>query len=170
MFIGTPLKPDKQIKQLLKRKKHGFIPESIWMNGVITNSNSLFKHLFKRHSFTNDATSKFFFDLKNRINLIVILNENFNQVALKESSFKRIPTILLNSEYNTFNSNLTTYKVPGNYAFTKKIVRNNFFFILLNSLLKKAERFRKKQVQINKKQTRLKYLNNSRKNVFTKKK
>ena len=101
LFIGTPLKLDKQIKQLLKRKKHSFIPESIWMNGVITNSKSSFKHLLKRHSFTNDATSEFLFDLKNRINLIVILNENFNQVALKESSLKRVLTILLKKLFQT---------------------------------------------------------------------
>ena len=140
------------------------------MNGIITNSKSLFKHLFKRQSLTKDTTSKFLFELKNQINLIVILNENFNQVALKESSLKRVPTISLSSKYNPFNSNLTTYKVPGNYTFTKKIIRDNFFFLLLNSLLKKAERFRKKQIQINKKQPRRKYLKNFRKNVRTKKK
>lgn len=170
LFVGTPLKLSKQIRQLLKRKKHSFIPESVWMSGVITNSESSFKHLFKKHTFTNDTTLKPLFNLKNQIDLIIILNENFSQAALKESSLKRVTTISLNSEYDTFNFNLATYKVSGNYNFTRKIIRNNFFFLLLNSIFKKAERLKKKQARLGQRHTEIKYLTNYRRNVFTKKK
>ena len=149
LFIGTPLKLNSKIKQLLKNKKHNFIPETVWMNGIITNQKPSFKYLLKRHAVANDKTSKFLFNLKNQADLIVVLNENINLIALKESAIKRVPTISLNSNYNLSNLNLSTYKVIGDYNFMNKPIRNNLFFLLLSSLLKKAERLKKKRIHIN---------------------
>ena len=172
LFIGTPLKLDNQLKQLLKNKKHNFIPESVWMSGIITNSRSLFKHLIKQHNINKNKTSKFLFSLKNQTDLIVLLNENSNQAALKESSLKQVPIISLNVNHNFFKSNFSTYKAIGNYNFSKKTIRNNFFFLLLNSILKKAEQAKKRQTHYHyiKKQRKIKNLFHNRKNVFKKKK
>lgn len=170
LFIGTPLKLSNYIKQLLKGKKHSFIPESIWMSGIITNSKPSFKHLIKQHAIGKNKTSKFLFNLKNQADLIVVLNEGSNLAALEESSLKRVPTILLNVSYNFSNSDLSTYKAMGNYNFTKKTIRNNFFFLLLSSILKKAEQARKQQVQYIKKQKRIRNSFSKKKNVFKKKK
>lgn len=147
LFIGAPIHLSKQIKQLLKTKRHSFIPEQIWLNGIITNSSSSFKYLLKRHAINNDKTSNFLFNLKNQIDLIVLLDEKVNLPTLKENLLKRIPTISLNSNYNLPNNELVTYKVTGDYKFGKKKIRNNFFFLLLSSLLKKAETLRKRQLQ-----------------------
>lgn len=176
LFIGTPIELNNKIKQLLKSKKHSFIPESIWMKGIVTNSNSSFKHLIKRHAINSDKTTKFLFNLKNPISLIVILNEKFNVAALKESSLKRIPTVSLNANYDLSNLTLSTYKVSGDYNFTKKKIRNNIFFLLLNALLKKAEIIKKKQIEINTKRKKSKVAQKTwntikrKKNVFSKKK
>ena len=176
LFIGMPIKLNNQIKQMLKGKKHSFVPESIWMSGVITNARSSFKHLAKQHAINNDKTSKFLFNLKDQADLIVLLNEKLNMTALIESSSKRIPTISLDATYNLTNLNLSTYKVPGDYAFTDKKIRDNIFFLLLNSILKKAEIVRKKQIQTNIKRKKLKLVKktwnqiNSKKNGSSKKK
>ena len=176
LFIGTPLQLNNKIKQLLKYKKHSFIPESIWMNGIITNSKASFKHLLKRHIGSNNKLSKFLFNLKNQVDLIVILNEKANLSALGESSLKRVPIISLDSNYSLSNRNLTTYKVIGSYRFVNKNIRNNLFFLLLSSLLKKAEVLREKNIQINLKQKKFKTTkkswnpNNYKKHVFSKKK
>ena len=170
LFIGTPLKLNNQIKQLLKGKKHSFIPESVWMSGIITNSKPSFKHLIKQHAINKDKTSKLLFNLKNQADLIVILNENSNLTALEESSLKRVPTISLNASCNFSNSTLSTYKAMGDYSFTKKTIRNNLFFLLLNSILKKAEQSKTHQVQYLKKQKKIRSSFNTRKNVFKKKK
>lgn len=152
LFIGTPVELNKNIKQLLKHKKHSFIPEAVWMNGIITNSKASIIHLLKQHAGNNHKLSQFLFNLKNQVDLIVILNEKANLNALKESSLKRVPIISLDSSYNLSNFNLTTYKVIGNYTFVKKNIRNNLFFLLLSSLLKKAELLKKKQIQLSLKQ------------------
>ena len=67
LFIGTPLRLNNQIKQFLKRKKHSFIPEKTWMNGVVTNPGPSFKHLLKSHAVNTNKTSKFLFNLKNQV-------------------------------------------------------------------------------------------------------
>ena len=126
------------------------------MNGIVTNSAPSFKHLIKRHAINSDKTSKFLFNLKSQANLIVALNEKFNITALKESSLKRIPTIALDASYNSPNLTLSTYKVSGDYSFAKKKTRNNIFFLLLNSLLKKAEIVRKKRIETHTKQNKTK--------------
>jgi hypothetical protein len=148
LFIGTPLKLNIQIKQLLKSKKHSFIPESVWVSGIITNTNPSFKHLLNQHSVNYNKNSKFLFNLKNQVDLIVILNEKTNLVALEESSLKRIPTISLNASYNLSTPNLSTYKVEGDFRFVKKTVRNDLFLTLLGSVLKKAELSKRKQNRI----------------------
>ena len=170
LFIGTPLKFNPQIRQLLKNKKHSFIPESVWMSGIITNSKPSFKHLIKQHAVDKSRTSKFLFTLKNQADLIVVLNEDSNLTALKESSLKRIPTISLNISYNFPNSDLSTYKAMGDYNFAKKTIRNNLFFLLLSSVLKKAEQCKKQQVRYIKKQKKIRNSFNIRKNVFKSKK
>ena len=169
LFIGTPLKLNDQIKKLLKNKKHSYIPESIWMSGIITNSKSSFQHLIKQHAINKDKTSKFLFNLKNQADLIVVLNEGSNLAALEESSVKRIPTISLNVNSNSTNSDLSIYKAIGDYNLTKKTIRDNFFFLLLNSILKKAEQARKQQVRYTKKR-KVKNSFRSKKNAFKKKK
>jgi ribosomal protein S2 len=170
LFIGTPIKLNNQIKKLFKNKKHNFIPENIWMSGIITNSKSSFKHLVRQHAVTKSTTSKFLFNLKSQADLIVILNERSNLTALKESSLKRVPTIALNVNSDFFSSSLSTYKAMGNYGFTKKSIRNNLFFLLLNAVLKKAEQAKKQKIQYIKKQKPLNTSFNSKNKYVSKKK
>lgn len=170
LFIGTPLKLNNQIKQLLKYKKHSFLPESVWMNGIITNSKPSFKHLLKRHAIHNDKTSKFLFNLKNQTDLIVVLNENVNSAALKESLLRRVPTISLNVNYNLSDSRFSTYKIAGDYSFAKKAVRNNLFFLLLNAVLRKAEQLKKQHDQVVAKRKMALNAFSSKNNVYKKKK
>ena len=168
LFIGTPLKLNSQIKQLLKNKKHNFIPESVWINGIITNSKPSFKYLIKQHAINKNKTSKFLFNLKNQADLIVILNKRSNLIALKESLLKRIPIISLNTNYNFLNSNLSVYKTIGNYNFTKKAIRSNIFFLLVSATLQKAEQWKKQNIWNIKK--KIKSSLNNKQNVFRKKK
>jgi hypothetical protein len=176
LFIGTPLKLNNQIKQLLKNKKHSFIPESVWMNGIITNSSPSFKHLLKKHAVSSDKVSKSLFNLKNQSDLVVVLNEKLNLDALEESALRRVPTISLNSNHNLPSTYLSTYKLSGDFSFAGKEIRNNLFFLFLNSLLKKAEIFKKKQIKRNVKKKKSELIEkkwnrfNHKKNVSSKKK
>ena len=161
LFVGTPAKLNNSIKQLLKNKKHDFIPESVWVNGIVTNSKASFKYLLKKRAILDENSSKFLFNLKNQIDLIVILNEKTNLEALKESSLKTVPLIVLNSTYD-LTAHSSTYKASGDYSFNQTSIRDNLFFLLLQSLLTKAERFKRKQKLTQKKvsTTRKRRLNN----------
>lgn len=144
LFIGTSEKLDQRLKKLLITHGHIFLPELIWLNGIITNTKSSFKYLSKRYTINNDDPSNFLFSLKNQIDLIVILNEEANLTALKESSLKRIPTISLNSNNKLSDLNLVTYKVKGDYNFSQKQARKNLFFLMLNSLIKRGSQLKVK--------------------------
>ena len=135
LFIGTPRKLSNTIKRLIKKKKHSFIPEALWMNGIVTNPKSSFKHLLKRHAIFNDKRSKLLFNLKKHADLIVVLNEKLNLTALKESSLRRVPTISLNAEYRKVNFNLSTYKVAGEYQFVKEYLEKRLDVDILGLVL-----------------------------------
>lgn len=143
LFIGAPLRPNNQTKELFEGKNRSFIAETIWVNGIITNLGPSLKHLLKRHTIENDKTSKLFFNLKNQVDLIIILDEKYNFAALKESSSKKVPIVSLNSNYTLLNSSFPTYRVTGNYGSTGKKIRNNLFLLFLSSLFKKAELIKK---------------------------
>lgn len=139
LFVGTPLHTHQKLKQLVKNTKHVIIPESIWMNGIITNPSTCFQYLSENQSTENKRVSEILFYLKKRSDLIVVLNQISNLAALKEGYNARIPIISLSSDLNILNV-VPTYKVPGNFSFNKKKTRDNFFYSILKATLKKTKK------------------------------
>lgn len=194
LFVGNPHNVNDQIKQFLQTKQHKFLPDSLWMDGIFTNPKTSFKHLKQQYALTNNKSLKILLSLRTQIDLIVILNERRNINILNESSLKRIPIITLNSTYNLSRLDLSTYTIPDDSNFVEKPSQENFFFLVLHSILKKAEILKKKLIQSKLKEEELKRkrkhkwqkkkfkrkhkwqkknLNikvNNKKNVFTKKK
>ena len=116
LFLGTPLKLTKQLKELLKNTNHSFIPEKLWLSGILTNTKSIFKFLFKKYFKKNKNNLKFLFNLTSKNNLIVILNESLTTNPLKEFSKKRIPTISLNYKNTNINNYSSTYRIRQNLS------------------------------------------------------
>jgi ribosomal protein S2 len=143
LFIGVPLHANEETKDLINNTKHTFIPESTWVNGIITNKVSCFKYLSENPKATNNKTSKLLFKLRNKSDLIVVFDKVTDITAVNESYIARIPVISLNCDLNLLK-NKSTYKIPGNFKFTKKKVRNNFFFSILKATFKKANRLKPK--------------------------
>jgi ribosomal protein S2 len=136
VFIGTPININIKFKKMLQNTKHVLIPEALWMNGLITNQFSCFKYLSKNHKLINNKISEILFKLKNKSDLIVILNTSENKSALEESYLARIPTISINCDLNVTDLQ-SSYKVPGNFQFKKKKIRDTFFYSILTAILKK---------------------------------
>ena len=137
VFIGTPINISYKFKKLLKKTNHIIIPESIWISGLFTNQETCFKNLTENPKFTNNKTSKTLFQLEKKIDLIVILDFNSNKEAIDEAYSTRIPLIFLNWDFKTSNNNLI-YKIPGNFKFTKKKIRDMFFYSILGATFKKS--------------------------------
>lgn len=137
VFIGTPINVDHKFKKLIKNTKHILIPESIWISGLFTNQQTCFKHLTRNPKFTNKKISKTLFQLEKKIDLIVVLDFNSNKEAIHEFYLTQIPLIFLNCDLiKTLNNNIV-YKIPGNFRFTKKKIRDLFFYSILGATLKK---------------------------------
>ena len=165
LFFGAPLKKNTQIKHLLKSTKHTFLPKEVWVNGAISNSFSIIKHLFKRQKLGNfnKKKSKFLFKLNIKYDLIIVLNKNFNELELKEFLSKRIPIITIDSNVNSLNSNSSTYKILGNFNTNNKKIQDNYFYTILKTIFKKAKK--NKKIYSSKKR---RFINN-KKNEFFKK-
>jgi len=121
VFIGTPLNISYKFKKLLNKTEHILIPESMWISGL----------------FTNNKISKILFQLEKKIDLIVLLDFNSNKKAINEIYLTKIPLIFLNCDFKTLNNNLI-YKIPGNFKFTKKKIRDIFFYLILGATFKKS--------------------------------
>ena len=122
IFIGAPLKLNKKLKFVFKNTKHIFIPQSLWNDGVISNRLSLKK----------TETAKLLGKLDQTPDLIVVLNETVHINILKESYKTKIPTIFF---CNLINQNFN-YVVRGDFKFSQKQIRNNFFYSILITPLK----------------------------------
>ena len=137
LFTGTPVNVDSRFRNILKNTKHTLIPEALWMNGLITNQRSCVKYLSKNQKAINNKISKLLFKIKNKSDLIVVLNSSDNIAVLNEGYSARIPIISMNYDVEGFDLK-ASYKISGNFQFKKKKVRDTFFYSLLTAVLKKA--------------------------------
>jgi ribosomal protein S2 len=81
--------------------------------------------------------------LHDKVDLIVILDSSYKNNILKESSLTKIPTIILSTnEYNNYL--IATYKIPGNFKLSEKIIREDFFSTILISIFKKGNKIKNK--------------------------
>jgi hypothetical protein len=147
LFLGNPSNLNSKIKQFLQKNQHKFLPESLWINGLFTNPKTSFKHLKQQYTITRNRSLKLLLSLRTQTDLIVLLNESTNMTCLNESFSKRIPIISLNSLYSLSNLNKSTYSITGSSNLTIKFTRENVFFLLFHSVLKKAEVLRKKRIK-----------------------
>lgn len=137
LFIGTPINVDLKFQNILKSTKHTLIPEALWLNGLITNQRSCFKYLSKNQKTLSNKISKLLFKIRNKSDLIVILNSLNNSSALNEGYTSKIPVISMNYNLEEIDFK-TSYKVFGNFQFKKKKVRDTFVYSLLTAIFKKA--------------------------------
>jgi len=132
LFVGTPI--ENPLNDIIKTTKHLLIAEKIWMNGIITNQSSWFKSLSKNQKTLNRKVSTVLFKTKQKSDLIVILDSSSNFNAIKEGYVAKIPVISLNLNKNKNYG----YNIPGNFKFTSKKTRDNFFYSMLSSTLRKG--------------------------------
>lgn len=145
LFLGIPKNISLKLQILLKDKtKHVFIPKSAWAKGSISNKKACFKHLSKPGKIKSNSFSKDLFKLKQNIDLVVVFDEPNNLEMINESYISKIPVISINSDLE-IRSNKPTYKIPGNFKFNNKKVRDNIFYSILITALKKSIALRKKK-------------------------
>ena len=129
LFIINPSILTNIKTNILKKTKHLFITQNFWLNGKLTN-----KQQFYKKNISQYKTKK----LKNKNDLIIILDKLTNNNIIKESYKTKTPIIFLNNNSEIFNFKLT-YKVPGNFLLNKKKTKN-FFLTLLKIIFQKKKR------------------------------
>lgn len=119
LFLGVGAKLNNFIFNLIKNTKHSFLNNNIWFNGILTNSNVVFKFLVMSQNL--NTIIKFLFNL-NRVNLIVLLNKNIN---IFELLHLKLPSVAF--YYNFFFD----YKFNFYY---KSIINNYLIHFFLRAL------------------------------------
>lgn len=143
LFVGIPTTVIQQLKLKILNQKHLYIPNSIWLNGIITNQKSCFKYIYKNRDLLNPKFSETLSQFNKKLDLMVILDSRFKDNLIKESCIAGIPTIVIGN-YLEIDYYKSSYKIPGTFNFFKKKNKDNFFYLLLLATLKKANKFKKK--------------------------
>lgn len=165
LFIGLPIEYIKQFKQI-GIKNHIYLPDSIWLNGIITNKRACFMYLHKNKKLIDKNFSKLLYQLDNQIDLIVVLDSQFKKNIINESYIANIPLICFDSLLEVSNFKVE-YKIFGDFKFSKKKIRSDVFSLILLSTVKKANNNLKKKIKAT---LLLKNKNYFKKNVIKKKK
>lgn len=158
LFLGFPL----SFQSILKQTKHILIPESSWLNGIITNQILRFNYtLTKQQKRLPFKIVQLLLQLKKKIDLVVVFNLNKNFNALEECYSARIP-IVGGSQTLDICEDKVTYKILSDFKFVNdKSLNSNFFVSMIKMVLKKS-------IIMTSKKLHIKYQNNI-KNKFRKK-
>jgi ribosomal protein S2 len=155
LFTGNP---NKKLINTLTNTKHIFVPQSIWIEGILTNSESFFKKSIRKSKHISSQKFNMYGQLNKTIDLIVILNEPFVTKIVEEALKAQIPTVVYNCELNIFDSK-PSFKIPNN----NQKLTNNFFNAVLIAILQKTLKLKLKKPLNNYNLLSAKYFKNIKK-------
>jgi ribosomal protein S2 len=142
LFIGIPQNFQKKFSKILKNTKHVAIPQSIWINGILSNRCAIFRYLYlkrrkniKKKNWLQNKIIYFLISVIKQPDLIVIFNPNLEKNALNEIYKLKLPIVALDN--NLYSNTKFFYNVPGNFQNIYKKTQHAIFLILA-SILKKA--------------------------------
>ena len=136
LFVGMPFSYSYKIKN----SNHMYIPESIWVKGILTNSKQVSEYLRKKkhrkikNKKIQIKNSKFLLNLTKKPDLIVILNKSTDTEALNEGYLTRIPVVTLSPKSLPIKDFKSSYKIPTNLLTESN---QNIFIPFIVSILKK---------------------------------
>lgn len=149
LFVGFPRLKKKKFFNIIRSTNHYFIPQFVWVNGVLSNRFSISRFLNKRilNEVSNTEQLPFLqklknlFKLKRKPDLIVLFNQNNKLDFIQESHRLGIPIISFGS--NLYSNVEVTYKIPGNFEFFTTRINNTFNFLLYSIFKRPFKKFNK---------------------------
>lgn len=148
LFVGFSPSIISKFNYVLKNTDHVLIPKFLWINGLLTNKKTEIDSINKNKFSTSKHLSDILYKFNKKFDLIVILDSSYEENILNESYNSKIPTIYLSNYLNKFSFE-PSYKIIGNINFSGKNFKNNFLYLILNSLFKKAKLFKKENISLN---------------------
>lgn len=123
VFLNNCLTIELKLQNLLNKTKHIYLSSYLQLSNLMKTKKSLLLNKLEK------KISRKTLSLKNKNNLIIVLNKQ-----IKKNQIEKIPSIFVVNTLMIFNT-WHSYKIIGNFFYRKN--QNFFFFVLLNSLLKK---------------------------------
>lgn len=133
LFVGNL---DKSLKTSLNNTKHLYIPESVWVNGILTNQSACFKYLIKHQRSIGKKKMHSIVPLKKKIDLIIVIGITSISNIFNESSNTQIPTISCDSLVIKKNA---TYEISNSIKFRDKKKYINFICAMILATIAKSK-------------------------------
>jgi ribosomal protein S2 len=141
LFVGFPENNENVLQNLCLNQKHFYVLNQEWVNGLLTNNESLseYKRTFLKNLKAKTETEKRLFyqnfkgilKLHSLPDLVVIYNHSQNSHAFIEAKRMNIPVIsFLNA---SDNPSVVDYPILGNFT---SVIAGNFFCELIKGVLK----------------------------------
>ena len=141
-FVGLSNTIQSYYQKVLKNTKHLSVPQSTWVNGILSNRVSILKYLHQKinsNSENNKANLKYLFSIQQKPDLIVLFNKELELDVFQEATKLKIPVISVTTKCNLDQNSL--YSIYGTRDAIEKRV-DNLYLILLNSILKNESKIK----------------------------
>ena len=142
IFVGFPNYKPHNFLILFHKLNHSYLNNKIWINGLLTNPNSISyslksKKIFKVLSKQNIIFLKKLNNLNGKPDLIILYNAKDNLKLIKEAIKLKIPIIsLLADNYSIKNQNPMYYVFPSEVISSKVNLLKYFYLIFSSALLR----------------------------------
>lgn len=141
VFIGFPDYNPCNFLRLFDKAGHSYLNKKNWINGLFTNTNSIFYYLKSKKLFKILKKKNILFlqklnNLENKPDLIVLYKETDNLELIKEAIKLKIPIIcFLKNKESSIKNNTMIY-----YGFYSELIIHQYsllklFYLLLSSIL-----------------------------------
>ena len=108
LFLGLPDFKQTKLLTVIKLSKHYFIPNTLWLNGLLINKRSVLNYIKSKNLV-------YFLNINTKPDLIVLFNPKNPKNILSEAKKLNIPVVLFGDilkekgDYNSINSNKSNY-------------------------------------------------------------
>jgi len=141
VFVGFPKYNTYDFLSLFNKLDHNYLNNKSWINGLLTNSNSISYYLKSKKVFKLLKKQNILFlqklnNLEHKPDLIVLYNETKNIELIKEAIKLKIPIISFLNEGETKNSHFIYNVFYCKIILHKEYLTKLFYFLLSSILLR----------------------------------
>lgn len=140
IFVGFPSYKPHNFLILFHKLNHSYLNNRIWINGLLTNPNSISyslksKKIFKILSKQNIIFLKKLNNLNKKPDLVILYSAKGNLKLIKESIKLKIPIISLLADNESIKNQRPMYYVLPSEVISSKINLLKYFYLLFSAAL-----------------------------------
>ena len=138
LFVGFP----DHFSTILKNTRHLLIPEAMWLEGILTNTNFKINRK-KKNKLMPENIFKLSLKLKKKADLVLVSGLQNRAHIIKESNVMRIPNITIAKETNILNTESDNISGGASNFLAERAESAHFIFSVIYTVLVLAKKLEK---------------------------